>query len=190
MAKIIITRGEGNRGYTPPAITAPMRVVLKTAMPVYLASRFDTGVRLHLCSTRLAAQPLFAGLKTLNRLENVLARMEWTDLDTADGIMLDMQDNVIECTSANIFARFGDTLMTPALTECGIAGITRQRIIDNAHTLSLTVSVEIFDLKKLLNADEIIICSSLYGAWQVNSIEDNMIKTNGLAANIRAVLAA
>ncbi len=198
VAKIIITRGEGNRGYTPPAITAPMRVVTKSAMPDYPAVRFSDGVHLTVCETHLGAQPKLAGIKTLNRIENVLARMEWAgsiSADIADGIMLDMQDNVIECTAANIFARFGDTLMTPSLANCGIAGITRQRIIDLAPMLKLKTAIETFDLTKLLMADEIIICSSLYGAWQVVQIQDKTIKTHmlsktSLAANIRVALKA
>ena len=194
VAKIIITRGEGNRGYTPPAITAPMRVVTKSPMPQYDEKRFSDGVHLTVCETRLAAQPKLAGIKHLNRLENVLARMEWHDIhiasEIADGIMLDMQGNVIECTAANIFARFSNTLITPSLASCGIAGITRQRIINIAHTLSLKVVEQSFDLKKLLTADEVIICNSLYGAWQIKSIQDIALKTNGLAASIRAALIA
>ena len=193
VAKIIITRGEGNRGYTPPAITAPMRVVLKSAMTEYPEARFIEGVNLTVCETRLAAQPKLAGIKSLNRLENVLARMEWNNPDIAEGVMLDVEGNVIECTSANIFARFGNTLMTPSLEQCGIAGITRQRIIDLAHTLSLNISVETFNLEKLLAADEVIICSSLYGAWQVNKIyakeiQEKTMPTGSLAANIREAL--
>ena len=195
VAKIIITRGEGNRGYTPPAITAPMRVVTKSAMPQYAEERFSDGVHLTVCETRLAAQPKLAGIKSLNRLENVLARMEWASADIADGIMLDMHDNVIECTAANIFARFGNSLITPSLMQCGIAGITRQRIINIAHTLSLKVHEENVDLKKLLSADEVIICNSLYGAWQVKSvqvrsIQETALKTDGLAVSIRGALKA
>ncbi len=198
VAKIMITRGEGNRGYTPPAITAPTRVVVKSSMPEYPESRFNEGVHLCICETRIAAQPKLAGIKHLNRLENVLARMEWQDANIAngivEGILLDMQDAVIECTSANIFARFGDMLITPALNQCGIAGITRQRILDIAYTLSLKTSVEVFDLNKLYSADEVIICSSLYGAWQVRSIQDTASiqqkswSVGSLAANIRAAL--
>ena len=201
VAKIIITRGEGNRGYTPPPITAPMRVVTKSPMPDYPETRFADGVNLTVCKTRLAAQPLLAGIKHLNRLENVLARMEWHNPDIADGIFLDTNDNVIECTAANIFARFGDTLITPSLTLCGVAGITRQRIIELAHTLSFKISVETFNLEKLLMADEVIICSSLYRAFQVKTVQikasqsdtnsqEKSINTAGLAANIREALRA
>lgn len=194
VAKIIITRGEGSRGYTPPAITAPTRVVVKSLMPEYPAERFSVGVHLTVCATRLAPQAKLAGIKHLNRLENVLARMEWGSdyiaSGIADGIMLDMQGNVIECTAANIFARFGDTLITPSLNLCGVAGVTRQRIMSIAHALSLKVSEETFDLKKLLSADEAIICNSLYGAWQVHKVENKTLRVYGLAASIRAMLKA
>jgi 4-amino-4-deoxychorismate lyase len=188
VAKIIITRGEGNRGYTPPPITAPMRVVTKSAMPEYPEERLSIGVSLHVCDTRLALQPKLAGIKHLNRLENVLARMEWSAPDIAEGIMLDAQGDVIECTAANIFARFGDMLITPSLVQCGVAGITRQRIIELADTFSLKVSVETFELKKLLSADEVIICNSIYGAWQVKQIQDKIFQSHAMAANIRAAL--
>jgi 4-amino-4-deoxychorismate lyase len=195
VAKIIITRGEGNRGYTPPAITAPMRVVTKSPMPEYPETRFTDGVNLTVCETRLPLQPSLAGIKHLNRLENVLARMEWHNPDIADGIFLDMNNNVIECTAANIFARFGDTLITPSLVQCGVAGVTRQRIIELAHTFALKISIETFNLEKLLTADEVIICNSIYGAWQVktvqvNSIQERALKKGALAANIRAALTA
>ena len=190
VAKIMITRGEGERGYKPPAVTAPVRVLLKLASTTYAETNFTEGVHLHLCDTRLAAQPKLAGIKHLNRLENVLARMEWHNPDIADGLMLDFQNNVIECTSANIFARFGDALITPSLDSCGIAGITRQRIVELAYTLALNPIIETFNLKKLLSADEVIICSSLYGAWQVRSIADHHWQKSTLAANIRLALNA
>ena len=192
IAKIIITRGEGTRGYTPPAITTPMRVITKSPMPQYPDGRFSEGISLTVCETRLASQAKLAGIKHLNRLENVLARMEWADAQMTsgitDGIMLDSAGNVIECTSANIFARFGDTLITPSLHQCGVAGITRQRIIDLAYNLSLKASVEVIDLPTLLSADEVIICNSLYSAWQVKTIQEKIIKRGALAANICVAL--
>ena len=189
VAKIIVTRGEGERGYAPPAITAPMRVVVKTTMPDYPKSYSEEGVNLHVCKTQLAAQPLLAGVKHLNRLENVLARMEWNDPTIADGIMFDTQNNVIECTAANIFARFNDTLKTPNLNQCGIAGITRQRIIDHAHLWHLKIKIEQINLEQLLNADEVIISNSLFTTWQVQQILHKNWQPSFLANHIRKTLA-
>jgi 4-amino-4-deoxychorismate lyase len=188
IAKIIITRGEGERGYAPPAVTSPMRVVVKSKVRAYPDSYFNEGVNLHVCKTPLASQPLLAGVKHLNRLENVLARMEWTDPSIMDGIMLDDHDQVIECTAANIFVCFGDTLITPKLDQCGIAGVTRQRVIDLGHLLGLTVNVENITLPKLLSADVVIITNSIYGALQAKSILQIDWSPTPLAADIRKIL--
>lgn len=190
VVKIIITRGEGERGYAPPAITSPLRVIIKSNLRAYPESYYTEGVKLHVCKTRLAAQPLLAGVKHLNRLENVLARMEWTDAHIVDGIMLDAEGHVISCTAANIFMRNGDHLVTPKLDRCGIAGVTRQRIIDLAHLLGLSVNIQPIHLAQLLASDAVLITNSLYGALQVKSILQTTWSPNALAADMRKVLKA
>ncbi|MES2579608.1 MAG: aminodeoxychorismate lyase [Pseudomonadota bacterium] len=188
VVKIIITRGEGERGYAPPAITNPLRVLIKTDIPVYPSSYFSEGVHLHVCNTTLAAQPSLAGVKHLNRLENVLARMEWTDPNVADGIMLDSDQQVIECTSANVFICNGNTLLTPSLNQCGIAGITRQRIMDLAHLIGLTVKVESFNLDRLFAAEAVLITNSLYGVFQAKRVQQKTWAPTSLAVDIREIL--
>lgn len=188
VAKIIITRGEGERGYTPPAVTNPVRVMIKSSMPAYPQQYFSEGVKLHLCETRVSHQPKLAGIKHLNRLENVLARMEWRDPEVAEGLMLDSADNVIECTSANIFARYGEVLVTPKLDQCGVAGITRKQIMARAHLFNLKPAIETFDLKKLLSADEVVICNSLFGAWQVRALKNKKWLKQDLAIHLRKAL--
>lgn len=188
VAKIIITRGDGERGYKPPAVTNPMRVVIKSAMPQYAKDNYAVGVQLHVCETRLAAQKKLAGIKHLNRLENVLARMEWRDDSIFDGLLLDQQGLVIECTMSNLFARFGNILMTPDLSQCGVAGVTRQRIIELASLLNLSVEVAQLPLERLLQAEELIICNSLCGAFQVYKIGDATWQQQALAKNFRNLL--
>lgn len=189
VAKIIITRGEGARGYAPPAVTVPTRVIVKSAMPHYAELNYLQGVQLHVCEIRLALQPKLAGIKHLNRLENVLARMEWREDSIFEGLLLDPAGNVIECTMSNVFARFGNRLITPDLSQCGVAGITRQRILGLENVLGLGVLVESLTLDQLLQADEVIICNSLYGAFQVNSIDNKVWPLQELALKIRNVLA-
>ena len=188
VAKIIVTRGESERGYKPPAITTPTRVMIKSTLPGYPDSYFTEGVRLHLCETRISHQPKLAGVKHLNRLENVLARMEWHDPAIAEGLMLDLAGNVIECTAANIFARFKGALVTPKLDLCGVAGITRRQIMSHAHLLKLDASVETMDLEKLFNADEVVICNSLLGIWQVRTLANKTWPKQSMATDIRKVL--
>jgi 4-amino-4-deoxychorismate lyase len=188
VAKIIVTRGAGPRGYAIPAATTPTRIVLRESFPLYPHHYFDEGVTLHLCRLRLSHQPRLAGIKHLNRLENVLARLEWADPKIADGLLLDEQGLVIECTMSNLFARFGETLVTPPLDKCGVAGITRQRILDNASNLGCTAVARELSLDALMEADEIITCNSLYGAWQVRSFNNRQWPKQGLALQIRTLL--
>jgi len=189
VAKIVVTRGEGERGYAPPAITMPMRVIIKSALPRYAKANYVDGVSLHLCELRLSHQPKLAGIKHLNRLENVMARMEWKDEAIFDGLLLDQQGSVIECTMSNVFARFGHELVTPALNLCGVAGITRQSIIGLARSLGFSLDVAQLSLSRLLEADEVIICNSLYGAFQVKSIVDKTWSKQTLSSTIRTALA-
>lgn len=186
--KIIVTRGESARGYAVPALAQPNRIVVKSPLPAYPELNVSEGVHLHLCQTRLALQPILAGIKHLNRLENVLARMEWIDPQVVDGLLLDIDGNVIEGTMSNIFLRCGDRLVTPDLSRCGVAGVTRQRIIALAPSLGYTVEVKAFNLETLYQADEVVICNSLYGVWQVRRLNDHVWSASQLAASLRHYL--
>ena len=131
---------------------------------------WDAGVKLHLCEIRLSHQPRLAGIKHLNRLENVLARMEWDDANIADGLLLDAEGWVIEGTMANIFMRMGQRLVTPELSACGVAGLQRERILKHAPSLGLTPEIARFSLPSLLQAEEVFLCNSLIGVWPVCQI--------------------
>lgn len=186
--KIVVTRGEGTRGYALPALAQPNRVVIKSAYPQYPASNFSQGVSLHLCQLRLGHQPQLAGIKHLNRLENILARMEWNSSAYADGVLQDIDGNIIECTAANLFIRSGKDLVTPDLAMCGVAGITRQRILQLSESLGLNVHIGRISMADMMSADEILICNSLYGAWQVIDFNQRQWLGQPLASTIRELL--
>lgn len=186
--KAIITRGESERGYAVPPLAQPTRVVMKSALPVYPEHYYADGVALFLCQTRLSHQPRLAGIKHLNRLENVLARMEWVDAQVADGLLLDLDGNVIECTMSNLFLRQGDHLVTPDLSRCGVAGVTRERIMELAPRLGYTIEARSLRLSELIDADEVVICNSLYGIWQVRKLADHPWPLGTLAARLRELL--
>ena len=190
VCKIVVTRGESERGYMLPSVVKPTRVVIKTPMPIYASSAFEQGVHLHLCQIRLPHQHMLAGIKHLNRLESVLARAEWHHPDYAEGLLLDSAGHVIECTAANLFARFGKTLSTPDLSLCGVSGVTRERILKLAKSLGYQTAETQITLETLAKADEVIICNSLYGAWQVVSLAQYQWPLLGLAASIRKALQA
>lgn len=188
VAKVMVTRGLSPRGYAIPPNSTPTRIVIRQPFPVYPHSNITNGVDLHLCSLRLSHQPRLAGIKHLNRLENVLARSEWTDESLADGLLLDEGGMVIECTMSNIFARFDQTLVTPVLDKCGVAGVTRQRILDNAQNMGYSTEVREITLDEVMQAEEVIICNSLYCAWQVRSLNGRRWPAQDLANRIRTLL--
>jgi 4-amino-4-deoxychorismate lyase len=185
VAKVVVTRGEGVRGYAITADAAPRRVVMRSARREYPASYRIEGVDLHLCSLRLAPQPRLAGIKHLNRLENVLARAEWSSPDIAEGLLLDQDGYVIEGTMSNLFLRSGSLLRTPDLKRCGVAGVTRDRILDLASQQGLRSEIADITLDELKSADEVVICNSIIGVWQVRSLGEHRWQGRGLAQQLQ-----
>ena len=176
--KIIITRGEGERGYALPSQAAPTRIVISGPLPVYPTQNSDEGIKARLCELRLADQPRLAGVKHLNRLENVLARAEWRDSSITEGLLLDRHGNVIEGVMSNLFILRQDTLLTPDLSRCGVAGVTRERILAWAAKTGISHKIQDIPLDALWDAEEIMVCNSLIGVWNVREI-DGIGKTWG-----------
>lgn len=128
VVRISLTRGEGERGYRPVAST-PTRIVAVFPAPRQDPRLLRPGVRVRWCETRLGRQPRLAGLKHLNRLEQVLARAEWDDEDIFEGLMSDSDGAVIGATAANLFIVRRGQLLTPALDQAGVAGTCRAWIL-------------------------------------------------------------
>ena len=186
--KIVVSRGEGGRGYSVPKLASPNRVLLSTPAPQYPIEFWNEGIKLHLCEIRLSHQPRLAGIKHLNRLENVLARMEWDDATIPEGLLLDADAWVIEGTMSNIFMRVGQTLSTPDLSACGVAGLQRDRILRHAPALGLKPEITHHTLPALLQADEVFVCNSVIGVWAVQQIGTTPISTGPLATQMQRIL--
>ncbi|MGH8671399.1 MAG: aminodeoxychorismate lyase [Burkholderiales bacterium] len=186
--KIIITRGTGTRGYAIATHRPPTRILLTGPLPEYPPQNFSDGIRLHLCRIRLGHQPRLAGVKHLNRLENVLARREWDDADLAEGLLLDCDDNVIEGTMSNVFLYAEDVLVTPDLSRCGVCGVQRERILESASRLGLKTSVQRVSLEMLQQAREVMLCNSLIGIWQVRAFNDKTWPLGRWTAALRKLL--
>lgn len=172
--KVIVTRGGGPRGYAYAAVQATTRVVLTAPIPAELRERGRAGVSVRLCRLRLAAQPALAGVKHLNRLENVLARAEWDDLRIAEGLLTNAEGDVICGTMTNVFAVMGGELRTPALDQCGVAGVTRDRVMAAAAASGVGCAVGRLQFPDLLAADEVFLTNSLIGVWPVVELEGAM----------------
>ncbi|HKM36994.1 MAG TPA: aminodeoxychorismate lyase [Thiopseudomonas sp.] len=169
VCKLIVTRGAGQRGYGLPDPCVPQRILQASAVPQWPAAHQQQGIQLFACQLRLSEQPLLAGLKHLNRLEQVLARAEWSDPSYAEGVLLDAQDRVVDGVFSNIFIVHKQQLLTPALHRCGVAGVMRAELLERAAAVGIEVLVRDITLQDLLQADEVFTCNSLYGIWPVRA---------------------
>ena len=174
--KIVVTRGAGPRGYAYADDLQPTRLVYSAPYAAYPPEYASAGVCVRRCRLTLAVQPALAGIKHLNRLENVLARAEWSDPALAEGLLCDAAGNLIGGTMTNVFIAKDGALSTPALTRCGVAGVTRDRVIDAAHAHGVACSIRDIGWDELSGAEEVILVNSLAGAWPVREIDGVALK--------------
>ena len=167
--KIIITRGPGARGYAAPNPASPTRIVIAAPLPE--THDIQIGIQVRWCNLQIARQAQLAGIKHLNRLENVLARQEWSDPNIVEGLLCDDTGAVIGGTRSNLFAMRGGCLWTPDLSLSGIAGVTRARILRAAKSHGIEVQVARLEPAKILDADEVFLSNSIAGLWRVAALD-------------------
>lgn len=184
--KIIVTRGLATRGYAPSIDAVSSHIWDVFPLPVYPQGYAAQGVALRLCTLRLGCQPRLAGIKHLNRLENVLAAAECTDV--AEGLLLDVEGNVIEGVRSNVFLISNNRLITPDLSRCGVSGVQRDRVIACAAAIGMPVEVRDVRLEELHAADEVFLTNSVFGIWPVAQLESRCWTKFSQTLHIRAVL--
>jgi 4-amino-4-deoxychorismate lyase len=179
--KIIVTRGTGQRGYAPPTDVHPTRIVATYPAPLTVSSSLD----LYLCQTRLSHQPRLAGIKHLNRLENVLAAQECQSVGKQEGVLCDEDGAVISGTRSNLFVVTKGKLLTPDLSRCGVAGVQRERVMDWAMAHDSPCEVSRLELQDVLGAEELFLVNSVFGIWPVRSLADKVYTKHRLADALR-----
>ncbi len=168
--KIILTRGSGGRGYRPPSDPHPRRILSQHPWPDYPQSLYREGIRVRLCETRLARQPRLAGIKHLNRLEQVLARSEWNDPEVAEGLMCDDHGYLVSGTQSNLFLLRGKTLLTPDLSQCGVAGVMREQVMASAAGMGLSVTEMSLRPEDLEQAEGMFLTNAIWGICPVSRV--------------------
>ncbi|WJW74251.1 aminodeoxychorismate lyase [Thiohalobacter sp. IOR34] len=186
--KIILTRGSGGRGYRPPSTVAATRILCLLSWPERDAALWRQGVRLRRCRTRLGLNPALAGIKHLNRLEQVLARSEWDNDDFEEGLMLDVEGRVVEGISSNVFFVTGGELVTPAIDTCGVAGVMRATLIELARERGIACQERPVADSELAGFEGALVSNSLIGLWPVRSIDDRNYAVPPLAGELQAAL--
>lgn len=168
VVKIIITRGTAGRGYAPSAGAHGNRIVCAWPWPQDPGDLVVTGIRMRICALRLGVQPALAGVKHLNRLEQVMARAEWNDRAIHEGLLLDHDDYVVSAISSNLFLVYGGRLLTPRLDRCGVRGVMRAAILAAFRQRCEQRRVT---LDMLPEADEVFVCNAVRGIFPVTRID-------------------
>ena len=188
VVKIMLTRGVAARGYAPSMDGECTRIVLSTPLPPHARSDAPPDVTVRWCMLHLARQPRLAGIKHLNRLENVLARAEWDDPAIFEGILCDDSGRIISGVMSNLFWVRQGELFTPDLSNCGVAGVARARLLRAAARLGIRSHIGQFRSDAILAADEVMICNSVIGVRRVARQYDMTWSPAGWTATLNKAL--
>ena len=185
--KLILTRGRGKRGYRYEKTQIPTRICMLSAWPDYVAHWREHGITTRFCQTQVSVNPQLAGIKSLNRLDSVLASSELGPAFN-EGFLSDIDGNVIEGSMSNIFIVSNGTLVTPDLSRCGVNGIMREQIIDIAQNSSIKVETRNITRDELLESREIFISNSVIGVCVVKQLEKQSYNTDTMTRTINRIL--
>jgi 4-amino-4-deoxychorismate lyase len=167
--KLLLSRGEGGRGYATAGVSDTRLYISTSAMPDYEEMRLH-GARMQLAQLKLAVQPALAGLKHNNRLEQVLLKQELAGTDADDLLVMDQQGFITEASAANVFFYRDHNWYTPALKRAGVAGVMRQ------HLMQQTAITEVdWQLSELNHIDAMFICNALMGIVPVRMLDNKTL---------------
>lgn len=167
--RIAVSIGQGGRGYLNPQVENSIdatRVLSLHDFPVHPSQKANKGIVLGQVDIRLGHQPVLAGIKHGNRLEQTVARSQWQP-DWDEALILDQQDNVIEATQSNVFIIKDDRLCTPDLRNAGVAGVMREFVLSQAKAFGLSPEIVPLSTSNIASADAVFLTNSVIGLWPV-----------------------
>jgi 4-amino-4-deoxychorismate lyase len=187
--RLTVTRGSSGKGYAYPVEQQTTRILSLLPAHNHPAEYREEGVAIRLCTTRLGRNRALAGIKHLNRLEQVMARAEWHD-EFVEGLMFDHHDHVIEGTISNVFIVEGERVCTPILSECGVEGVMRAELLDRMKSLGIVASQEVIDRNRLMAANECFLTNAIIGIWPVKAIDSKPLSVGSITRRLMAELDA
>jgi len=161
VVKVIITRGEGGRGYNPEGAISPSYIITHHTIPSHYSTWQTDGIKLTISPITLACQPLLAGIKHLNRLEQVLVKQALAITGYDDAVVCDTEQKIIETSVGNLFWYSDNVWYTADLTQSGVEGVMRNQLLTVMQEGMLEFQVVKHDVSALFNAQELLVCNSL-----------------------------
>jgi 4-amino-4-deoxychorismate lyase len=186
--KLILTRGAAlARGYAVGEQEEPTRILLRYRAPAPDPAA-HAGVRVRLADLRLGENPALAGIKHLNRLEQVLARREWTDPDIAEALLFSSSGLLISGTMSNVFLVRDGVLTTPRLDRCGVAGVMRAAVARSAPAAGLRCEERALELADLNAAEEIFLTNALSAIRPVRELAGRALAVGPVTRRLQEAL--
>ncbi|HBV75353.1 MULTISPECIES: aminodeoxychorismate lyase [Vibrio] len=183
--KLHVSRGTGGRGYSPFGVNNPQVTIHPFDYPEHYTRWKANGIHLGLSSVHLGLNPLLAGLKHNNRLEQILIKAEMETQPFDDSVVLDINQNVIETSASNLFWVKNDILYTANLSQSGVAGIMRAYILERASTFGLNIHVGSYTLTEFMNADEVFTTNALHSVVPVIGFENHFFEIGVLTRTLQ-----
>jgi 4-amino-4-deoxychorismate lyase len=188
IVKIVVTRGSGERGYRVHGDESPNRVISAFPWNSSITTARETGVAVRVCELRLPPEPAaLSGIKHLNRLPQVLARLEWAG-EYEEGLLLDEQGRLIEGTMSNVFLVRDGALVTPDLRRCGMTGVMRAQLLRCAASLRMPLEVRDVPAQEMARASEVFLTNSVIGIWPVRRLDGTDLAAGPVTPALQSAL--
>ncbi|MBC6497763.1 MAG: aminodeoxychorismate lyase [Alphaproteobacteria bacterium GM7ARS4] len=188
--KWMYTRGSGGRGYKPPPLVTPRRIVMVTPYDSgYYRGLAEAGVHVRYGHGCLARHARLAGIKHMSRLEQVLARQEWCDESIYDSLLFDGEGMLVEAVMCNVFLRWCGTWYTPLLHHCGVKGVMRDVAIALARDMGVVVRQEESMRGRVEESEEMFLTNAVIGIVPVVRCGDKALSIGETTRLLQGALA-
>ncbi|MBL1218242.1 MAG: branched-chain-amino-acid transaminase [Planctomycetes bacterium] len=189
----VVTRGYGNLGLNPFQCERPCVIVITATIQLYPPALYETGMKVVVANRpRVDKKALDPAVKSLNYLNNIMAKVESIDAGVLEAIMLNNEGYVAECTGDNIFGIKDGKVFTPPVDAGILEGITRNFVIELCRDLDIPCEEKLFTIDELVQADEIFLTGTAAEIMSVTHVDEQQIGsgtpgevTNRLLAEFR-----
>jgi 4-amino-4-deoxychorismate lyase len=190
LLKLIVTRGDAvARGYGWSGTEVATRVVFQYPLPPENASAVRDGIRVRTARLRYGENEQLAGMKHLNRLEQVLARSEASAEDAAELLVYSSSGLLASGTMSNVFLVQDGRIRTPRMDRCGVAGVMRRAVLRESAALGIPIEEALLTADDVARSSEIFMTNARIGIWPVRSLDSREIQVGGLTRRLQEHMA-
>jgi 4-amino-4-deoxychorismate lyase len=190
LIKVMVTRGPAvARGYAWSGRETATRVLLRYAWPQEDTAAHREGVAVRVSTMGLGENPALAGMKHLNRLEQVIARSAVPGAEAAELLLFSSSGHLICGTMSNVFVERAGRLITPCVDRCGVAGVMRRVVMREAAKDGIAIEEGMVSEADLDATREIFLTNARIGVWPVRSVGARTLGAGALTQRVQSLIA-